>query len=105
MIILTFLYNVLSWKKVGVIFPSILGSFSFVSNATNFFHSLNRFFFFSKCLHIAGFLQTGALYANIRHDLRNEYDWQKSECSQHQWSWGVWGCSETPVGVLGGGAP
>ena len=41
-----FLYNVLSWMKVGVIFPSILGSFSFISNATNFFHSLNRFFFF-----------------------------------------------------------
>ena len=32
-------------KKVGVnIFPFILGCFSFISNATNFFsHSLNRF--------------------------------------------------------------
>ena len=33
-----------SWKKVGVIFPFILDSFYFISNAKNFFiHSLNRF--------------------------------------------------------------
>ena len=46
----------------------------------------------------------GALYANIRHDLRSEYNWQKSECIKRQWTWGVWGCPET-VGVLGGGVP
>ena len=44
------------------------------SNATSFFiHSLNRFFFFKKkCLRIAGFLQLGALYANVRHGPRKE---------------------------------
>ena len=52
-----------------------------------------------------GFLQSGALYANIRHDPRSEYDQQKSELSECQWSCGVWGCSEAPVVILGGGAP
>ena len=44
------------------------------SNATSFFiHSLKRFFFFKKkCLRIAGFLQLGALYANVRHGPRKE---------------------------------
>ena len=71
---------------------TILGRFSFVSNATDFFiHSLNRLFFWKKCIHVAAFLQSGALYANIRHDHRTEYNWRKSECSKHQWSWGVWG--------------
>ena len=48
------------------------------SNATSFFiHSLNRFFL-KKCLRIAGFLQLGALYANIRHGSRKEYNqWKK----------------------------
>ena len=42
----------------------------------NFFiHSLNRFF--KKCLHVAGFLQLGALYANIKHDARSEHNPQK----------------------------
>ena len=27
---------------------------------------------------------------------RSEYNWQKSECREHQRSWGLWGCSETP---------
>ena len=56
--------TVQSWKKVKVIiFPFILGSFSFVSNAASFFiHSLNWFdFFFLN-------FQLGALYANIRHE-------------------------------------
>ena len=52
-----------------------------------------------------GFLQSGALYANIRHDPRSEYNQQKSERSECQWSCGVWGCSEAPVVILGGGAP
>ena len=30
---------------------------------------------------------------------------QKSEYSEHQESWGILGCSETPTGVLGAGAP
>ena len=45
------------------------------------------------------FLQSGALCATITHP-RGEYNQQKSECSEHQWSWGVWGCSETPTGPL-----
>ena len=99
-----FIYNVQSWKKVGVIFPVILGRFSFASHATSFFiHSLSSFFF--KCLHVAVFLYSGVIFANIRHDPRNEYNRRKSECSELQWSWGVWGCSEIPAGVLGGGTP
>ena len=47
----------------------------------------------------------GALYANIRHDPKSEYNQRISECSERHWSWGVWGCSETPVGVLVGEAP
>ena len=31
------------------------------------------------------------LYANIRHDPRVEYNLQKSEHSEHQWSWRFWG--------------
>ena len=53
-----------------------------------------------KCLWVAGFLQSGALYATITHDPRSEYNRQKSECSERQRSWGVWGCSETPEGPL-----
>ena len=56
-------------------------------------------------LRIAVFLQSGALYANIRHDLKSEYNQQISERSEHQRTWGVWGWSETPVGVLVGEAP
>ena len=44
----------------------------------------------------------GALFANIRHGPRSEYNQWKSECSERQWSWGVWRCSETPAGVLVG---
>ena len=54
---------------------------------------------------LAGFLQSGALYANSRHDPRSEYNWSKSEHNKHQRVWGVWGCSQTTVGVLVGGAP
>ena len=32
-----------------------------------------------KCLHVACFLQLGALYATITHDPRSEYNWQKSQ--------------------------
>ena len=53
-------------------------------------------------IHVAALLQSGALYANIRHDPRSEYNWQKSERGKCQWSWEVWGCSETPVGGFGG---
>ena len=63
-----FLYTLYkSLKKVGVtIFSFILGRFSFVSNATNFFiHSLNRFILKRKCLHVAGSFQSVALYATI----------------------------------------
>ena len=60
-------------KKVGVISSFILGRFSFINNATNFF----------KCLRIAGFLQSGVLYVNIRHVPRSEH----SECSKCQRSW------------------
>ena len=31
---------------------------------------------------VAGFLQAVALYANIRHDLRSEDNWRKSERQQ-----------------------
>ena len=51
------------------------------------------------------FLQSGALYANIRQDPKSEYNQRTSERSERQRSWGVWGCSETPVGVLVGEAP
>ena len=102
------MYTVQSYKKFGVtIFLFILSRFSIVSNTMIFFiHSLNRFvcFFFLKCLHVAGFLQLGALYANIRYDPRSEYHWRKSERSERQRSWGVIECSETPAEVLGGGA-
>ena len=44
----------------------ILSHFSFISNTTNFFiHSLNGFVLKKNCLHVAGFLQLGALYANV----------------------------------------
>ena len=36
----------------------------------------------------------------ITHDSRSEYNWQKSECSERQWRWGVCGSSETPAGPL-----
>ena len=35
-------------------------------------------------MHVAGFLQSGGLYANIRHDPRSKYNWWKSECSKSQ---------------------
>ena len=48
------------------IFPFILSCFSSVSNATNsFIHSLNRIVLKKLLTYIAGFLQSGALYANI----------------------------------------
>ena len=54
---------------------------------------------------VLGFLQLGALYANIRHDLRSEYNWEKSEHCEHQWSWVVWGCFKIPARVLWGRDP
>ena len=92
----------IKWKKIGfIIFSFIPGRFFFISNATNFLiHSLNRSVFLKKCLWVAGFLQSDALYATITHNLRSEYNRQKSECSKHQQRWGVWGCSETPPGPL-----
>ena len=54
---------------------------------------------------VAGFLQSGALHTNIRHDPTSDYNQWKSECSKCQQSWGVWGYSETPAGVSGGRAP
>ena len=73
-------------------------------------HSLNRFAFLKKCLHVAGFLQSGVLYANIRHDPRSEYNQQKSEHNKRQWSCGGggggglggWGCSGNPSGGFRG---
>ena len=53
--------NFLYWlyKPREIIFPFILGRFSFISNATNFFiHSLNRFLWKKKnCLRVARVLQ------------------------------------------------
>ena len=43
-------------------------------------------------------------YANTRHDPKSEHNQQISEHSKRQQSWGVWGCSETPVGILVGEA-
>ena len=62
-------------------------------------------FFKKKCLRVAGFLQSGALYANIGHDPRTKYNRRKSDRSEHQWSWGVWGGSEIPAGFLGDEGP
>ena len=68
----------------------------------NFFiHSLNRFVFLKKCLHIAGFLQLGALYANIRHDPRSEYNRHESEHSEHQQSWSSGGILRPQQGFRG----
>ena len=51
-------------RKSVFIFPFILSCFPFVSNATSFFiHVLNRFVLKKNCLHIAGFLQSGGLFA------------------------------------------
>ena len=44
----------------------------------------------------------GALYANIRHDSRSEYNWWKSEHSKRQQSWGP-GIFWDPSEGLGGG--
>ena len=63
------------------------------------------FVFLKTCLCVAGFLQSGALYANIGHDPRSEYDQRINECSKRQRSWGVWGCSETSAGILVAEAP
>ena len=77
-------------RKSESSFSCSLGRFSFVSIAMNFFiHSLNRFAFLTRCLHVAGFLQSGALYPNIRYYPRSEYNQQKSERSERQKSWGV----------------
>ena len=53
-----------------------------------------------KYLRVAGLLQLSALYATITRDPRSEYNWQKSEFSEHQWHCRIWGCSETPPGPL-----
>ena len=49
-----------------------------------------------KCLRVAGFFQSGAIYATITHDPRSEFNQQKSECSEHQRSWGDSGGSLRP---------
>ena len=59
------------------------------------------FIFLKNCLRVAGILQSGAPYVNIRHGPRTEYNRQKSAHSERQQSWGVWGCSETPAADLG----
>ena len=56
------------------------------------FPLLNKFVLKKKCLWVAGFLQSGALYATNTHDPRSENNQQKSEHSKCQRSWGVWGC-------------
>ena len=61
----------------------------------------NKFVFFTKMLtHFWISSIRCPIYANIRHDPRSEYNQQKSECNEHQWSWGVWGFSETPKKIL-----
>ena len=49
---------------------------------------------------IAGFVQSAALYAPVKHDPRSKHNRQKSECSKCQQSCGVWACSKTPAGLL-----
>ena len=71
------------------ILPFIRDCFSFIINAINFFiYSLNGFVLKKKkkkkSLCIAGFLQSGALYATITHDPKSEYIEQKSDFSKHQ---------------------
>ena len=39
-------------------------------------------------------------YMQPSHMIPGEHNQQKSECSKRQWSWGVWGCSETPARPL-----
>ena len=56
------------------------------------FPLLNKFVLKKKCLWVAGFLQSGALYATNTHDPRSVNNQRKSEHSKRQRSWGVWGC-------------
>ena len=63
------------------------------------------FDFKKKCLCVAVYLQSGALYENIRHDLRSEYSRRKSVRSKHQWSWEIWGYFRTLAGFLADGVP
>ena len=72
-----FKYNVWSSKKVGVIFLFFLGRFYFVSNVTNSFIHSSKLKKKKKCLRTAGFIQLSALYANVRHDPRSEYNYAK----------------------------
>ena len=82
--------------------------YSLTETATQIHKQCNEFLhsffkqdcFEKKCLWVAGFLQSDALYASITHDSRSEYNQQKSECSEGQWSWWIWGCFETPSGPL-----
>ena len=64
-----------------------------------FLHSFFKqvWFFLKKCLRVSG-----ALYANIGHDPRSKYNRRKSDRSEHQWSWGVWGGFWDPSGVFRG---
>ena len=55
------------------------------------FSIFKQVFFKKNCLRLADFLQSDAVYANIRHNRRTEYNHQKSEQSWRQQSWGVWG--------------
>ena len=50
-----------------------------------------------KCLCVAGFPQSGALYAIITHDPRSEYNGRKLNVASANGAGGVWGCSETPA--------
>ena len=70
----------------------------------NFFiHSLNSFFkkLKKKPLHVAGFLQSGALNANIRHDPRSKCNQCKSEQSKRQWSLVIGGILRAQQPFLG----
>ena len=83
--------------------PFIPGRFSFISNATNFFiHSLNGFVLKKKknayallvFINLAPYMQLSHMIPGVNIIGR------KSACSERQRCWGVWRCSETPVGPL-----
>ena len=68
------------------VFPSLVMQ----RNSSTFFKQV-CFFLKKKCIRVAGFLQLGAIHANIRHDPWSKYNRRKSERSKRQWSWGLWG--------------
>ena len=66
------------------------------------FHSFfKQVCFLKKYLRVAGFLQSDALYANITHDPRSEYNRRESERSKRQWSRSVWGVLRPQRGFSG----